>query len=151
MRPSLTAADAWDAAKARHTWTWFGLTEAEAEAEARKQSRVLVVEKRDGQGQSNPASPPAGPTVRIHLHAGRVLWAQTIDGNTQRAEGAGDVALLAWLGLPEAEAKALAGTTRRTVRVVAVDDQHFMVTMDYLPHRLNLHLRKGVVVAITSG
>jgi len=37
VQSGLAAADAWDAAKTRHTWTWFALSEAQADAEARRQ------------------------------------------------------------------------------------------------------------------
>ncbi len=39
----------------------------------------------------------------------------------------------------------------RVVRVLARDDEHFPATMDYRADRLNLYVRKGVVVAITTG
>lgn len=150
MRPGLSAADAWDTAKARHTWTWFALSEAQVVAEARRQGGTLVIERRDGQPQPA-AQPPAGLVVHVHLHDGRVLWAQATDGKTMRAEGAADVALLPWLGLPEADALAQVKAAGRAVRIVARDDEQFAVTLDFNAERLNLHVRKGVVVAITSG
>ncbi len=151
LAPSgLTAADAWDTAKARHGWTWFALSDAQASAEARRQGRTLVVERRDGQPQ--PSAPqPAGPAVTIHLLDGRVLWAQATEGKTFHAEGVSEVALLTWLGLPEADALTQARAAGRVVRVVARDDEHFAVTLDYNAERLNLYVRKGVVVVITVG
>lgn len=151
MRPGLSAADAWDTAKARHTWTWFALSEAQAAAEARRQGGTLVIERRDGQQQPSAAQPPAGLVVTVHLQEGRVLWAHAQDGKTMRAEGVADVTLLPWLGLTEADALAQVRAAGRAVRIVARDDEHFAVTLDYNAERLNLYVRKGVVVAITSG
>jgi hypothetical protein len=147
----LTAADAWDTAKARHSWTWFALTEAQAEAEARRQGCTLVVEQRDGQPPKSAPAQPAGPTVKVYLRDERVLWAMMTDGKTMRAEGVSDVALLTWLGLTEADALTQVRAAGRAVRVIARDDEHFPVTLDYNADRLNLQVRKGVVVAITSG
>lgn len=151
MRPALSAADAWDTAKARHTWTWFALSEAQAVAEARHQNGTLVIERRDGQPQPSAAQPPAGLVVNVHLQDGRVLWAQSQDGKTVRSEGVAEVALLPWLGLSEAEALTQIRVAGRAVRIVARDDEHFAVTLDFSAERLNLHVRKGVVVAITTG
>lgn len=151
MRPGLSAADAWDTAKARHTWTWFALSEAQAAAEARRQGGTLVIERRDGQPQPPAAQPPAGLVVNVHLQDGRVLWAQVMDGKTMRTEGVSEVAALTWLGLPEADALAQVRAAGRAVRVVARDDEHFAVTLDFNAERLNLQVRKGVVVAITTG
>lgn len=151
MWTGLSAADAWDTAKARHSWTWFALSEAQAGEEARRQGGTLVIERRDGQPQPPAAQPPAGLVINVHLQDGRVLWAQVMDGKTMRAEGVSEITALTWLGLPEAEALAQARAAGRAVRIVARDDEHFAVTLDYHAERLNLHVRKGVVVAITSG
>lgn len=151
MWPGLTAADAWDTAKARHTWAWFALSEAQAVAEAQRQGGTLVIERRDGQQQPAAAQRPAGLVITVHLQDGRVLWAHAQDGKNMRTEGVADVALLTWLGLPEADALAQVRAAGRAVRIVARDDEHFPVTLDYNAERLNLHVRKGVVVAITSG
>lgn len=151
VQSGLSAADAWDTAKARHTWTWFALSEAQASAEALRQSGTLVIERRDGQQLPAAAQRPAGLVVTVHLQDGRVLWAHAQDGKTMRAEGVADVALLPWLGLPEAEALAQVRAAGRAVRIIARDDEHFPVTLDYNAERLNLYVRKGVVVAITTG
>lgn len=151
LRPGLTAADVWETAKAKHAWTWFALNEAQAAAEARRQGGTLVIERRDGQQLPSAAQPPAGLVVTVHLQDGRVLWAHAQDGKTMRAEGVADVALLPWLGLPEADALTQVRAAGRAVRIVARDDEHFAVTLDFNAERLNLHVRKGVVVAITSG
>lgn len=151
MRPSLSAADAWDTAKARHTWTWFALNEAQAAAEVHRLGGTLVIERRDGQQQPSAAQPPAGLVVNVHLQDGRVLWSQVMDGKTMRAEGVSEVVALTWLGLPEADALAQVRAAGRAVRIVVRDDQHFPVTLDYNAERLNLQVRKGVVVAITTG
>lgn len=151
VQSGLAAADAWDAAKTRHTWTWFALSEAQADAEARHQGGTLVVEQREGQAPPPAVQPPVGLVVSVHLHGGRVLWAHALKDQTIRAEGVSEVALLIWLGLPEADALTQMRAAGRVVRVLARDDEHFSATMDYHADRLNLYVRKGVVVAITTG
>ena len=147
----LGAADAWEAAKARHAWTWFALSEAQAVEQARRLGGTLVIGQRDGQPPAEAAAPPPGLVVTVHLHTGRVLWAQMVQDRKVRSEGVGQVTLLPWLGLPEAEAQAQVRAAGRAVRVVARDGQDFPVTLDFNAERVNLHVMKGVVVAITPG
>jgi hypothetical protein len=151
VHPGLIAADAWDAAKARHVWAWFRLSEVQARDKAQSQCGTLVVERRDGQPQPSAGKLPAGLVVTAHLDGGRVLWVQATDGATMHTEGVAEVALLRWLGLPEAEVLAQARAAGRNARIVARDGEQFAVTLDYHAERLNLYLRKGVVVAITLG
>lgn len=147
----LAAADAWEAAKARHAWTWFALGEAQATEQARRLGGTLVIAQRDGQPQAAPTPPPPGLVVSVHLHTGRVLWAQTVQDGKVLSEGVVEVALLPWLGLPEAEAQAQVRAAGRAVRVIARDGENFPVTLDFNAERVNLHVVKGVVVAITPG
>lgn len=147
----LNAADPIDEATTRHAWTWFGLDEVRVQAEADRRKLALVVVRRDGKDEDRIGESPAGAVVMVHLQGGRVLWAQVRDGARGHAEGVADPALLPWLGLGEDAVKAQAKAAGRAVRVVARDGQDFPVTLDFNEQRLNLHMQKGVVVAITTG
>jgi hypothetical protein len=147
----LAAADPIDEAKARHTWTWFGLDEVQAQAEADRRKAALVVVRRDGKEQDRIGEMPPGAVVMVHLHGGRVLWAQVQDGVRGQAEGVADPTLLPWLGLGENDVVTRAKAAGRPVRVVARDGQDFPVTLDFNERRLNLQVLKGVVIAITTG
>lgn len=148
---ALAAADPFDEAKARHAWTWFGLDEVQVQAEADRRKVTLVVVRRDGKDEDRIGESPAGAVVMVHLQGGRVLWAQARDGARSHTEGVADAALLPWLGLAEDTVMTTAKAAGRPVRVVARDGQDFPVTLDFNEQRLNLHVLKGVVVAITTG
>lgn len=133
----------------RHAWDYVGLTEAQATEAARSNGVTFRVYQRDGQSL---------PLTR-DLRPGRIN-ALVIDGHVyyvrveQRQidnEGTTDPALLPYLGLSEADARALAATQGRTVRVVQRDDESFTVTTDYRPDRLNLVIRGGMVEAVSAG
>lgn len=147
----LRAVDPVAAAKARHNWTWFGLDEAQAQAEAKRRMATLVVAQRDGKPQERADQAPAGAVVTVHLQGGLVLWAMASDAGRFRQEGVADAALLPWLGLGENDVVTQAKVAGRAVRVVSRDGQDFPVTLDFNAERLNLHVLKGVVVAITTG
>jgi hypothetical protein len=151
LQGGLYAADPIDVAKARHAWTWFGLDEEQAQVEAKRRLVALVIVQRDGRPQEHAGEPPAEAVVMVHLQGGRVLWAMAREGERSRQEGVADAALLPWLGLAENEVGVQAKAAGRAVRVVARDGQDFAVTLDFNEQRLNLHVLKGVVVAITSG
>ena len=55
------------------------------------------------------------------------------------------------LGLPEEEATKVAMANGWLVRVAARDGESFMLTQDYLENRVNLSVKKGIVIAITVG
>ena len=54
------------------------------------------------------------------------------------------------VGLPEAEAAKVAEENGWTLRVVRADGVDFIVTLEYLPARVNVELTAGVVTAIVS-
>ena len=54
-------------------------------------------------------------------------------------------------GLPEDEATKVAMANGWIVRVAARDGEFFMLTKDYLVNRVNLSVKKGIVIAITVG
>ena len=55
------------------------------------------------------------------------------------------------LGLPEVEATKVAMANGWLVRIAARDGEFFMLTKDYLENRVNLSVKKGIVIAITVG
>jgi hypothetical protein len=55
------------------------------------------------------------------------------------------------LGLPEDEATKVAMANGWLVRIAARDGEFFMLTKDYLENRVNLSVKKGIVIAITVG
>ena len=67
--------------------------------------------------------------------------AQPLDNNTAQQ----------LLGLPEVEATKVAMVNGWMVRIAARDGQFFMLTQDYLENRVNLSVKKGIVIAITVG
>ncbi|NWK56607.1 hypothetical protein HW115_13375 [Verrucomicrobiaceae bacterium N1E253] len=56
-----------------------------------------------------------------------------------------------YIGMDLADAKALAVKEKRKYRVVSVDGKQRMVTMDYLPERLNFTVVAGKVTKVTRG
>ncbi|GEM_PF-2330531 len=56
-----------------------------------------------------------------------------------------------YLGMPIEDAKALAEKEKSPCRVVSVDGQFGMVTMDHRPERLNFTVVDGQVTKVTRG
>lgn len=142
------AADPLTAATERHTWRWFGLTLAAAEAQAAGGGHTVVVIQRDG-NDLTPQWTRAAHEIGVVVHGDRIIEAQI--GAEGDQEGTRDVNLLPWLGHSEAAATALAHEHGRPLRIVARDGEQMAVTMDYRENRLNVHVRKGIVIAVHGG
>lgn len=98
------------------------------------------------------------PSTRVLEESSPVLPAPDTAGGLEAAPavpGTGtigsqlDVASL--LGLDEAAALFAIEAARRPSRIVARDGEEFMVTMDFVPHRVNLRIDGGVVVDVEEG
>ena len=134
-----------------YEFVWFGLTKDEAIAKAEADGTTYRIGREDDETFA----------LTEDFQEGRVTWSiddgvvtysvVEVEGTGGDIEGAQNPDDLAYVGLSEADAMAMAEEEGVTARVVARDDEQIAVTMDYSEDRLNFHVQEDVVVAVTRG
>ena len=79
------------------------------------------------------ATSPSGETDFEKTAAETLVFAQTL------------------IGMKEKDAKAAITAKGYTYRIVERDGEHFIVTMDYSPTRINLSITKGIITDVSVG
>jgi hypothetical protein len=128
----------------RYAWTMVGKTEVEARDHARRSGFTVMAR--------DEVSTPG--TVHVVVDRGVVVYAQASPGGIFHQgleEGTLITAWQSWLGMPEEAVRKEARRQGIPCRTVRRDDASFPVTMDFSPERINLIIRGGLVVTITSG
>ena len=136
-----------NAAAKRGSFTWFGLSVKQALNDTKAAGTPMRIVERNGIALPMTRDFKKG-RVNLRVYAGIVIGA-SIEGE-QMVEGA-PVSLLAYLGLSNEQANALAKQQQVKMRCIARDGERFPVTADYVLDRVNIRIVKGKVVAAGNG
>lgn len=80
-----------------------------------------------------------------------IFWTQAAPVDGESVLITPDLTTDDFIGLTEEEAAAIADENMIAWRTVRVDEESFMVTMDYSPSRLNFEIDNGVITVVTLG
>lgn len=136
-----------DAATKRGTFTWFGLTLQEAVEKTKASGTAMRIVEKNGRPMPVTRDYRKG-RLNLRVYAGKIIGA-TIEGETFN-EGA-PVALLDYLGLSGEAAAALAKKNGVPLRTAVRDGESMPLTADMNPKRVNIRLKKDVVIGAGHG
>lgn len=99
--------------------------------------------------QSEPTLAPVEPTLAVPTIVPTIV--PTVESVPAAEATPQTIDTSVYIGLSEQEATELANSKGLTSRVVRIDSEEFMVTMDYSPTRLNFEIDGGKVTSVTLG
>ena len=140
------------AAMQRHDFQWLGRSAQSIEQIATAEGLEVRIIHRDGEDLPYDRDlVPGRLSLRLIADRAVAIYQDRSDAGKVLIEGVMDLDQLPFIGRRVDASRQLAEETGRPWRVSSRDGEQMMLTMDYVPERINAVVVNGMVVAASGG